>query len=563
MIARRMGRLIRPVPWMLLLAAGTAWLGTAVPGRAQTAEAPTSLEERIELLEQQNQALRAAMDAQQSAAAMDPASVRHLVAEILREEQPRLEAKQAQPGNLGDPPKAAPAPAGYEVGSDSRLNAAWNNGLTFQSAQKDWNIHFGGRMQFEPVFWSQPTDLKGPAPGNGGIPASNPGDGVGALDDGMFFRRVRLRADGTAYELVEFVMEIDFEQLNLITYDHMWVGVKDLPLLGTLRVGQHKIPQGLEMMGSDYHLTFLERSSLSDAFWTLFGLGVFAGNTLFDEHATWQAMFHRIQPTGFFNADFGDGDYAWTGRFTYLPYYAHEGRCLVHLGGSYQWRHGDLGRTIVPGGTGNAYADTQSDVRFRARPELRDATGVTFPFGDSARFVDTGFLMAESVQTVSPELLLILGPFSLQSEAAWAYAKNVRSIYPAAAFNVPRGSPMFWGGYVQASYFLTGEHRGYDRRFGTFDRPRVIENAFLTRDKDGGWLWGRGAWEVGYRFSYLDLNDDGINGGQLRQHTLGLNWYLNDNFKMQFNYLNIHRNVIEPAVSGTVHGFGILSQWYF
>ena len=74
---------------------------------------------------------------------------------------------------------------------------------------------------------------------------------------------------------------------------------------------------------------------------------------------------------------------------------------------------------------------------------------------------------------------------------------------------------------------------------------------------------GWGAWEVGYRFSYLDLNDNGIGGGLLRQHTLGLNWYFNDNFKVQANYLNINRSVVAPARSGTVHGFGMLAQWYF
>ncbi len=177
--------------------------------------------------------------------------------------------------------------------------------------------------------------------------------------------------------------------------------------------------------------------------------------------------------------------------------------------------------------------------------------------------MDTGFLLSDNIHTVSPEFLWIWGPFSIQAEGAWAYAQHTRSIYPAADFNRARGTTMFWGGYIQTSYFLTGEHRGYDRRFGVFDRPRVNENFFLTRGKDGAWLAGLGAWEIGYRYSYLDLNDNGVDGGQLSQHTVGLNWYFNDNFKVQFNYLNIHRNVAAPANSGTVHGFGILTQWYF
>ncbi len=492
----------------------------------------------------------------QPSGAVDAQAVRQIVGEYLKEQ----EAKKKQ----DEEKKKQEADAkGYEAGSDLSLAGTWDNGLVFLTPHKDWRIHVGGRLQFEPVFWDQPGYLKGPAPGNGGVPAQPPGGGVGPLDDGMFFRRVRLRSDGVGYERVEYALEVNFEQLNLITYDHMWAGFKDLPFIDTVRIGQHKVPQGLEMIGSDYHLTFLERSSLSDAFWTLFAPGVFVASTYLDQRVTAQTMFHRIQPLGFYNADFGDGDYASTSRVTWTPYYGHDGRCLVHVGGSYQWRHGDLGRTILPGGTGNDFADTQSAVRFRARPELRDATGVTFPFGAAPRFVDTGFLLSDHVQTVSPEFLGIWGPLSVQAEAAWAFASDVRQVYPAAALGTPRGDTTFWGGYVQASYFLTGEHRGYDRRFGTFDRPKVNENFFLVRGEDGRFHYGLGAWEVAYRFSYLDLNDNGINGGQLNQHTIGLNWYFNDNFKVQANYINIQRNVAEPANSGTVHGFGLLAQWYF
>ena len=167
-------------------------------------------------------------------------------------------------------------------------------------------------------------------------------------------------------------------------------------------------------------------------------------------------------------------------------------------------------------------------------------------------------------------MLLIYGPFSVQAEAACARVSDARSIYPTAARGGRPRQPDVLGRLLQTSYFLTGEHRGYDRRFGTFDRPKVANNFNPKNCGDGegsdagcdtsaGW----GAWEVGYRFSYLDLNDNGIAGGLMRQHTLGVNWYFNDNFKLQANYLNINRSVIPPARSGTVHGFGTLAQWYF
>ena len=497
-----------------------------------------------------------------SMADVDPALVKQIVLDYLSE----LENKKKDQEALK---RKEQLEKGVEVDNNPPLTAAWENNLFFTSPNKDWRVHLGGRFQFQTVFWNQPAYLKGPAPQNGGIPASVKGDGVGTLDDGAFFRRVRFRADGTAYENVEFVTEVDFEQLNLVTFDHVWAGMKDIPFLGTVRVGQHKVPQGMEMMASDYHLAFLEdRSALFDAFWTLFAPGIFIANNFANNNVSFQTMFHRIQPLGFYTSDFGDGNYAETTRMTWTPYYKDDGRYLVHVGGSYQYRTGDLGRTIQPGATGNAYADSQAVVRFRSRPELRDATGVNIAGsgvlgGNTARFVDTGFLLGKNVQTISPEFLMNWGPFAIQAEAAVARVQDARSIYPSSAFNTPRGSPTFWGGYVETSYFITGENRSYDRRFGVFDRPKLNQNMYFVRGDDGCIHYGLGAWQIAYRCSYLDLNDNGINGGQLLQHSAGLNWYMNDNLKVQFMYNNANRNVISPATSGTVQGFGTLVQWYF
>lgn len=447
----------------------------------------------------------------------------------------------------------------------SHLEASWDNSLFFTSPNKDWRIHLGGRQQFNSVWFDQPIGLKLPPPVNG-IPSSTPATaGIGGLDDGTYFRRLRFRADGTGYETFEFMMEIDFEQLNYITWDHAWVGMKNVPFVGTIRIGQHKVPQGLDMVGSDYYLTFLERSVLSEAFLTLFAPGIYVSNTYFDSNVTTHAMFHRVQPLQFYDgAAFGDGEYAFTTRATWTPVYQNDGACVVHLGASYQWRSANLGRTIAPTGTASVILDSQQVVRFRARAELRDAVGVVTPTigGSGARYVDTGFFAAQQVQTIDPEFMVTWGPLNFRAEAAFAYVDRARTLSSTNVF-VPRGSPVFWGGYAQVSYFLTGEHWGYDRRQGVYDRPKVHENVFLVRDENGKTCYGLGAWEVAYRYSYADLNDNGINGGQLSQHTFGLNWYLNDNTRLQFNYLNAQRNVATPAISGTVNGFGLQAQWYF
>ena len=65
-----------------------------------------------------------------------------------------------------------------------------------------------------------------------------------------------------------------------------------------------------------------------------------------------------------------------------------------------------------------------------------------------------------------------------------------------------------------------------------------------------------GAWQVGLRYSYIDLNDGPIRGGQLNDVTAGLNWFLNPNFKIQGNYSYGYRTV-DAASNGSYHGFGV------
>lgn len=95
------------------------------------------------------------------------------------------------------------------------------------------------------------------------------------------------------------------------------------------------------------------------------------------------------------------------------------------------------------------------------------------------------------------------------------------------------GDRDFDGYYVFASYFLTGEHRAYRPADGFFDMVKPKSNFAVLGDKKG---WG--AWEVALRFSNLDLSDGYARGGEEDNVTLGLNWYLNPNTKVMFNYIH-------------------------
>jgi phosphate-selective porin OprO and OprP len=114
--------------------------------------------------------------------------------------------------------------------------------------------------------------------------------------------------------------------------------------------------------------------------------------------------------------------------------------------------------------------------------------------------------------------------------------------------------------YVELLYFLTGEHQEYEKRDGAFGRV-VPRNNLRWRKGDG--CGGCGAWQVGARFSYLDLTDKAINGGQVYDWTAGLNWFLNPNMKVQFNYIVEHRDAPQDVAQGWMNGFGVRAAYDF
>ena len=51
----------------------------------------------------------------------------------------------------------------------------------------------------------------------------------------------------------------------------------------------------------------------------------------------------------------------------------------------------------------------------------------------------------------------------------------------------------------------------------------------------GGW----GAWELGVRYSTVDLTDGLITGGEMDILSLGINWWLSPIFNVNVNYRHI------------------------
>ncbi len=330
---------------------------------------------------------------------------------------------------------------------------------------------------------------------------------VGDIQNGADFRRARLSAQGDLTEDVNFMIEFDFAFPGRPSFMDVYLELKQFPLLGKLRVGQWRQPFGMDGQTSVRELTFLERG-LPFAFLPFRQIGVGFYDNSADETTTWAVSGFRF-PTDLFGGNIGDsGGYAMASRFTFAPHWTADDSRLVSFGGGY------------------VFGDPSSNrVRYLTPPEVfvQEIGGADLvPPGTLAfvpPFVDTGPIDAQNFHLFAAEGGLTLGSLYMQSEAIYSVVNQT---------NGPQVS--FAGAYVYAGYFLTGEIRPFNREKGVFGRVKPISD--FTRDK------GLGAWEVAGRWSYIDLNDENIQGGRLNDLTFGLNWYLNQRTKFQFNYIH-------------------------
>ena len=149
-------------------------------------------------------------------------------------------------------------------------------------------------------------------------------------------------------------------------------------------------------------------------------------------------------------------------------------------------------------------------------------------------FIEQITIPASQYQLYNLQWAAVLGPLSFQAE--W----NAMSVEQRGG-----GGPVFLNGaYAFASYFLTGENRQYETKDGAFTATRVL-HPFLSFRKKDALGHGTGAWELTARFAYARLTNaniplqNGLQQGDNEAETvLGLNWYLNDNTRLMFDYVH-------------------------
>ncbi len=433
-------------------------------------------------------------------------SVAEELLEILREagsisddkyEELRVRAQQEETERIDAAVERAAAklpPVAAAGDGPTDWKVKWSNGFKVERNDGAFKLKFGGRIQNDWALIDMDNELE---------------EAIGGEGNGTEFRRARIFFEGTVYERLIFKAQYDFANTGdgNTDFKDVWMGLKGLGPVGTVRVGHMKEPFSLEEQTSSKYLPFLERS-LPNVFSPSRNTGIMAHNTAFDKRLLWQiGAFHDTNDSAF---DFDDNS-RWnvTARVAGAPVYAEDGAKVVHVGAAYshQFRGDNFMR------------------RYRQRPEAHLAN----------RFVDTSGIPTDDADLLGLEFATVLGPAFFQAEYmhSWVNGRDV-------------DDTDFWGAYAEAGYFLTGEHRNYELGNGRFGRVSPNRN---FNPANGDW----GAFEIAARFSYLDLTDAFIDGGQMWDVTAGLNWYVFPNARVMLNYIHSHvdnRRIAASEING-------------
>ncbi len=365
-----------------------------------------------------------------------------------------------------------------------KLNAYWKDGLRFETKDKTFSVTVGGKIHYDWGVIDEDSDVENALSDDSG--------------SGFKTRRARLFMKGKIYKNLDFKAEYDFSSGEVELKD-VYLGMGNIPYLGSLRLGHTKEPFSLEELTSGCNTTFMERA-LPNALVPGRNIGLVIHNSASGGRIAWSmGVFSETDKKG--NGFGADNRYNLTGRLSFLPWYRDNGKDLLYVGGSYSHK----------------FMDDGTEERYRARPESH----LTDTY-----FLDTGKIPTDDIDLWDAELALVLNSFSIQSE------------YIRTFLNPSSGDRMHFDGfYVYGSYFLTGEHRHYAEDKEAFGHVKPRRNFQVT---GSGW----GALEAAFRYSYLDLEDEEIHGGIMNEYTLGLNWYLNPHSRLMFNFIHSHLNNI-------------------
>ena len=389
----------------------------------------------------------------------------------------------------------------------SKTTPSWKGAPLVEDKDEGWSFKPRGRIQWDAGHVSNPDNEP-----NGGLLTRNLGFNTRA-------RRIRLGAEGTVPGGFGYKFEMDYANAAvgfgdvILTY-----APKEKPY--NFIIGNHETWNGLEQISSSRFLSFMERAAFDDAFVNTRRIGLSGGLV----NKAGDLRFNA----GLFAAhsiDASVDNEGWIGaaRAVYSPLM---GSNQLHFGANFQYRKFQANNNQTPSNSTGA-PSTNQIARYRARP---------FTQTTDVRFVDTGAFAAKGDNIFGLEFAGIFKSLHVAAEGQYLKSRggyeagdviaagdldqfvfNSASGCPTtancvASYLVPGRNPSFWGGYVEAGYFLTGETRGY--KAGTWDRTKVLKPF-----SKGGW----GALQLNGRLDYLDLDSTALLEARTNNFNTGAN----------------------------------------
>lgn len=358
---------------------------------------------------------------------------------------------------------------------DEIVTSLDSGGLSVETRDGDYSFEIGTRLHAEA------STHKGDLPDDN-MPVN-----------GTELRRARFETSGKFHQDWRWAAEIDFADDETAVKDFR-VGYKTAA--GTqFDFGHQKQPYSLAVEMSSNDLPFIERSV--DTFLLVPFLDRAIGFRAERSGKNWFAAGGAFGDSVGPSVIRGDEGWGFAGRLILSPILSD--KQVLHLG---------------------LRAAVRTPSRENLGIRLRDETTHI----SNLRIVDTGFISdVDRTDITGFEAAWAKGPFSLVGE--YTAVEMRRDNEPDLSFD---------GWNIYGSWSVTGESRAeiYKMSAGEFKRLKP-QRDFST--SEGTW----GAWEFVFRYAALDLNDQGIVGGAEDVITTGLNWYLNNNMRLMFEWSQI------------------------
>lgn len=400
---------------------------------------------------------------------------------------------------------------------------------TFESADGQYSLKITGRIHADTAFYNQD-----------GVPTGQQDVRIDPdANSGTNFRRVRLGVDGKIAGDWNYHLMLDAggDPDNTASLYEGYLRYKGIEPL-SITAGRHKAATGFSERVSSNDVPFIERSIGHNTATSPFsppanGLSVKAnGDMWYVDTGVWY---------GDIADDAADEFLYWNGRAALAP--VNNDDMLLHVG---------------------------AHMNYLFEPEQDGMTNVTFSDRPELRVSDVRWISASSQSIFANDEAYAYGfeaagryrNFWLNGEVNFFGMDQSRD--PAGGG--PAGPDVnFMGYYVQGGWIVTGETRPYSMSKAAWSGVKP-KNPF----KFGGGGWG--ALELALRYSYADLNDEennfqtdingvsnfvGVRGGEERNFTFGVNWYVNDWIRFMFNYIHVD---VDRYTVGQAPGAGGLAS---